>query len=229
VFVLSFFLNGFGNAIAGTLFLLYCSARLELEELRGPLLLLYFISGVVSVPFWLRVTKRFSKHRTWCVAMMFAAIVFSPAPFLGQESILLFGAICILTGFTLGADIALPPSIQADVIDVDTARSGEQRSGTYFALWSLVTKMSLAVAVVVVFSILEQAGFSAVSDTASTAFSITLLGFIYGWGPIIMKVPAVVLMWNFPLGQQEVLRLRIEIERSADSNHGDPPDKTKYL
>ena len=40
----------------------------------------------------------------------------------------------------------LPPAIQADVIDVDTAASGEQRSGLYFATWGLATKLALALA-----------------------------------------------------------------------------------
>ena len=38
-------------------------------------------------------------------------------------------------------------TFQADVIDVDTASSGEQRSGLYFATWSLATKVSLAAGV----------------------------------------------------------------------------------
>lgn len=211
----SFFLNGFGNSIAATLFLLYCSDRLNIEHLRGPLFFAYFLAGVISVPFWTWYANRTSKHRAWCTAMVLAAIVFSPAPLLPEGSALAFGIICVLSGLTLGADITLPAAIQADVIDVDTARSGEQRSGIYFALWSLATKMSLAIAVFAVFSILDKSGFKAAAGEVSTGFGIAVLGYLYGWGPIALKMPAVALMWNFPLNQKEVEQLRHDIDRSG--------------
>lgn len=209
---IAFFLNGYGNAIAATLFLLYCSQRLELAEWRGPFLLTYFAAGIVGIPFWTWLARKTSKHRAWCIAMIFAIIVFSPTPFLPSGEAWLFGIVCVLSGLALGADLTFPASIQADVIDVDTARSGEQRSGTYFALWSLATKLSLALAVGTVFPLLGLAGFDAGAGAVSTAFGITLLGFFYGWGPIAFKVPAVAMMWAFPLGRARVQELRAEIE-----------------
>lgn len=211
----AFFLNGFGNSIAATLFLLYCSDRLGLEDYRGAMLFAYFLAGVFSVPLWTWIAGQTSKHRAWCSAMVLAAIIFSPAPFLPEGSLVAFTAICIMTGLCLGADIALPPAMQADVIDVDTATSGEQRSGTYFALWSLATKLSLAVAVFAAFTILDWAGFSADDGVVSTAFGVTTLGFIYGWGPILLKLPAIALMWNFPLTEASVQDLRDAIDARA--------------
>lgn len=209
---LAFFLNGLGNSIAATLFLLFCSARLGLDELRGPLLFVYFLSGVISVPLWTWMSRRTSKHRAWCVAMLLAMVVFAPTPFLPEGAALAFGAVCVLSGLCLGADIALPPSMQADVIDVDTARSGEQRSGIYFALWSLTTKMSLALAVAAAFAILAWFGFSADAPETSAPAGLTALAFVYGFGPIILKIPAVALMWSFPLGRNEVEDLRKTID-----------------
>jgi Na+/melibiose symporter-like transporter len=45
-----------------------------------------------------------------------------------------------------GADLALPPSILADVIDDDEARGLGRSEGAYFGLWNLATKMNLALA-----------------------------------------------------------------------------------
>ena len=208
----AFFLNGFANSIAATLFLLYTSQRLGLEDLRGPFIFVYFLCGILGVPLWAAIARKTSKHRAWCYAMVFAIIVFLPAPFLPEGSVMAFGAICVLSGLALGADITQPAAVQADVIDVDTAHSGEQRSGTYFALWSLATKLSLALTVVTVLPLLEWYGFSASDATASTAIGITLLGFLYGWGPIALKIPALFLMWNFPIGREEVMKLRQQIE-----------------
>ncbi len=214
----AFFLNGFGNSIAATLFLLYCAQRLQLEELRGAFIFIYFLCGIAGVPFWTWLAGKTSKHRAWCLAMIFAAFVFAPTPFLPEGSVYAFGAVCVLSGLALGADLALPAAIQADVIDIDTASSGEQRSGVYFALWGLVTKMSLALTVVAVLPLLEWYGFSANREVPSTEAGITLLGFIYGWGPIALKMPAVAMMWHFPVGSDDVvdLRSRIEVAGAAE-------------
>lgn len=49
-------------------------------------------------------------------------------------------------GLALGADLAIPPSILADVIDWGRGGAGPAQEGGYFGLWSLVTKLNLALA-----------------------------------------------------------------------------------
>ena len=34
--------------------------------------------------------------------------------------------------------------MQADVVDIDTLRTGRQRTGTYYAIWGMATKLALA-------------------------------------------------------------------------------------
>ncbi|MBP0574106.1 MFS transporter, partial [Mycobacterium tuberculosis] len=65
----------------------------------------------------------------------------------------------VVVGMAVGADLMLPPSMQADVIDVDTARTGEQHTGFYFAIWALATKIALSIALGVGFVILGFVGF----------------------------------------------------------------------
>ena len=213
--LIAYFVNGFGNSIAATLFLFFCAQRLGLEQERGPLLLVYFVAGIVGIPFWAWLARRTSKHRAWCLAMLFAILVFWPSPFLPEGALVAFAAGCILSGLALGADITLPAAVQADVIDVDTAASGEQRSGVYFALWSLATKMSLALTAATVLPLLAWFGLSADEPANSSSTSLTMLAYLYGWGPIVMKALAVGLMWRFPLDRDEVARLRQVIEGSA--------------
>ena len=215
----AYVLNGFGNSLAASLFLFYAGQRLGLADERGPLLLVFFVAGVFGIPFWTWLARRTSKHRSWCLAMVFAILVFWPTPFLPEGALVPFAIICVLSGLSLGADITLPAAVAADVIDVDTARTGEQRSGTYFALWGLATKMSLALTAALALPLLAWVGFDADNSAASSATSLTLLAFLYGWGPIVMKAAAVWLMWRFPLDREAVLQLRraIEDDRSAQT------------
>jgi GPH family glycoside/pentoside/hexuronide:cation symporter len=209
--IAAFFLNGLANGIPATLFLYFVSARLQLPELRGPLLFLYFLSAIAGIPLAALAARKLGKHRAWSIAMIAACIIFSTAPFLTPTAAMPFALICAATGLLLGFDLALPPSIQADVIDADTAASGDQRSGFYFAAWGLATKLSLAAGVGIVFPLLGFFGFNPAPDAQNGAAALLALAVIYAWVPVTLKLAAVTLMWNFPLDEtvQSELRARI--------------------
>ncbi|MET0749256.1 MAG: MFS transporter [Rhizobium sp.] len=208
----AYFINGFANGIPATLFLYFVSDRLGLPQARGPLLFVYFLFGIAGVPLAAFVARRFGKHRAWCLAMIVACGAFVAAPLLPVGSLYGFGAICVITGLMLGFDLSLPPAIQADVIDVDTARSGTQRSGLYFAAWGLATKLSLAAGVGLIFPLLSAFGFDATAGAGNRPEALWTLAIAYAWIPIVLKLIAVTLMWNFPLDEDAHKLLRAEID-----------------
>ncbi len=209
--IAAFLLNGFANAVPATLFLYFVSDRLEAEPMRGPLLFLYFLCAIAGVPIAVQAARMVGKHRAWCYAMVLACLIFMFAAFLRSGDVLAFGLICAATGLLLGFDLALPPAIQSDVIDNDTALSGEQRSGFYFAAWSLATKLSLALAVGAVFPLLAWAGFAS-GAVSQPEFALSTLSLLYGALPIIPKLGAIALMWNFPIDAIRQAELRAVIE-----------------
>lgn len=211
----AFFLNGLANGIPATLFLYFVSQKLGATEMRGPLLFLYFLAGLAGVPLGVRLAGKFGKHRAWCWAMLVNCAIFALVPLLGTGDIAAFAAVCVATGICLGFDLALPSSIQADVIDVDTAASGEQRSGLYFAAWALATKLSLALGVGIVFPLLGLFGFDPAEGATNSEAAIAALTAIYVWVPIALKLAAIVLMWRFPLDETAQARLRDAIEARA--------------
>lgn len=206
----SFFVNGLANGLPATLFLLFVGNVLNAPMAQGPLLILYFLCGIAGVPIWLKISDKLGKHRTWCVAMLLALPVFLLVLLLGEGDVWWFAGICVLTGLTLGADLTLPASIQADVIDLDTAETGEQRSGLYFAFWGLATKASLALGVGLAFPLLSWAGFDAQMENTSSA--LLTLALLYGGLPVLLKALAIGLMWNFPLDETRQIELRRKIE-----------------
>lgn len=209
-------LNGIANGLPATLFILFVSDVLSEPDKSGLYLLTYFFVAVVGMPFWLWLAKRFGKHRTWCGAMVWACFWFALAPFLGAGDSAVYLALCIGTGLALGADLALPPSIQADVVDQDTAHGGGMRTGTFFALWGMATKLALALAVGIAFPVLDFAGFVASApDAPQTGEGVTVLALLYGALPIGFKLAAVWLMWRFPLGATEHSALRTRLENGG--------------
>jgi Na+/melibiose symporter-like transporter len=180
--------------------------------MRGPLLFLYFLCGIAGVPLANYVARRTSKHRAWAYGMLAATIIFAFTPLLSEGDIFAFSIIAALTGLLVGFDLSMPPAIQADVIDIDTASSGEQRSGAYFAAWSLATKLSLALAVGFAFPLLGAFGFQPDSEAVQSPLALSALAITYAWVPAILKLGAVALVWNFPLTEEMQISLRETIE-----------------
>jgi Na+/melibiose symporter-like transporter len=205
----AFFFNGLANGLPATLFLFYVGRVLGAEAAQGPLLVLYFLCGVIGVPFWLWLSKRIGKHRSWCYAMILACAGFLPAVFLDAGAVTDFAIVCIVTGLALGADMILPGAQQADVIDLDTAESGSQRSGLYLAFWGLATKLALALAVGLAFPLLGWAGFDAQGKSST---GLGMLAFLYAGLPVLLKLVAIGLMWNFPVDAATQERVRGQIE-----------------
>jgi glycoside/pentoside/hexuronide:cation symporter, GPH family len=210
--VAAFFINGLANGFPVTLFILYVSDALQLGEKAGLFLIIYFFAGVIGMPFWLQIAKLKGKHRSWCLAMMVACAAFIFAPFLPAGSDALFLIICVLTGFAVGADLVLPASLQADVIDVDTAASGEQRSGLYLAIWGLATKLALALAVGIAFPLLAMSGYDP-GQGIRTEFGLKVLGLLYAALPVVLKMIAIAIMWEFPLTAERQAELREAIDK----------------
>ena len=205
----AYFINGLANALPAGLFLFFIGDLLGAPD-AGWLLLVYFVCAILGMPFWAWAAKRLSKHRAWGWAMIWACLLFAPAALLGKGDVNLFLIICIATGLSLGADLSLPASIQADVVDADTAESGEQRTGLFFALWSVATKAALALSGGIALILLDLAGFQAEAENDGTA--LMTLAALYALAPAALKLVAVALMWNFPLDEAAQKELRAKIE-----------------
>lgn len=215
--VLAYLLNGLANGLPGQLFLFYVQFVLLEGERAGLLLLAYLVSGLLAVPLWLKLSARYGKHRVWSWAMLWACGWFACVPLLGPGDFWGFLAICVLTGSVLGADLILPSSMQADVVDQDTARGGTARTGVYFAIWGLATKLALALAALGL-TAAAWFGFRAAAD--NTPEALTALTVIYSLVPIVFKVAAVGLLWRWPITAEVQADLRRRIAARSASEQG---------
>ena len=189
----AFFLNSFANAVPATLFLLYVELVIGAKEQAGLLLLLYFFSGIVALVFWNYLAKKTSKKTAWIFSILNAILFFSFVPFLGEGDFVAFLLITIFSGMSLGADMALPASMQADVAQ-NSKSAPRELGGTLFGFFAMIVKLSLAFGVGVSFAIL---GFFDFEPTSPNADSLLALSLLYGTLPILLKLAAIfVLYWH---------------------------------
>lgn len=217
--VLAWLINGLANGMPAVLFPLYLEHGLAASPTeRGVLIFTYFVSGVLAIPLWVSLSRRFGKHRVWSGAMLMACCAFIWVPLLGPGDVLAFGVVCVFTGMALGADLALPPALQADVVDLDTLNTGQRRAGLFFALWSMATKLALACAVGIAFPALALFGFD--TGGSNDARALMALVSIYALAPVVLKLGAIAVIWGHPITEAR----HAEIRRQLDARDAVNPE-----
>jgi len=189
-----FIVNGIAAAIPATLFLFFARDQLQLAQYAGLFLVLYFVTAAVSMPFWVALSRRIGESYAWLIGMLLAIIIFAATYSLDSGALQAFTAICVMSGFALGADLALPPAILAGVLG-RVGHSG-QREGTYFGVWNWATKMNLALAAGISLPLLEMLGYMPGTPTKD---GLQALCFAYALLPCVLKLIAVIILWRSPL------------------------------
>ena len=181
-----FIANGIAAALPATLFLFFVADVLQVESYSGALLALYFVAGAASLPLWVALSARFGRVAAWLMAMLLAIIAFGGASLLGAGDLGWFAAICIASGLALGADLALPAAIAADLGE----RQGQ--AGACFGVWNFVAKLNLALAAGLALPLLALLGY-----VPGTQDGLPALSFAYAMLPLMFKASAAALLWHW--------------------------------
>lgn len=180
----AYFLNSLANALPATLFLFFVEHFLRLTDYMGLLLLGFFSSGILALPLWVWLAKKIGKYAAWRVSMLSACVSFIWVFSLEPGNLWGFALICGLSGLSVAADVALPASIQADIAQ-DLSRKHGSLSGLLFAVWGVLTKLALALAVGLALPILGWLGWEQRSD-----LSVQGLLWLYAGVPVVLKLIA---------------------------------------
>ena len=178
---------------------------------RQRILFFYFLFAILGVPFWTQLSKKTNKARTWSISLISSSIFFIFVIFLNPGDLFFFTIISCLTGFCLGADLVLPPSIQADMTDMHEQKYKEEISGVLFSLITAITKLSFALGSFFVFGFMGLLGFDANLPTSKNIQYFII--FSYAIIPIILKVMSFIKLTNFKSSQTELINIQKKIKR----------------
>jgi Na+/melibiose symporter-like transporter len=213
--LLIFLLVTFGEAFRNALSLFFMRDVVGIRTI-GTAYLFYFLAGIAAIPIWLWLGRRIGKHRAFAVTMTSVSIISVSMYSLGQDDYWPFMALFIAKGFCFGGLQFLPLSMLADVVDLDSLRSGGRRAGSLFALSGMTGKMATAFGSGVSVNLLALAGFNASGAAgANTAAQLNALALIYTMGPAVFFVSALWLVWHYPLTRERHAELRAALEREA--------------
>jgi glycoside/pentoside/hexuronide:cation symporter, GPH family len=188
--LLVFLANGIAAAIPATLVLFFIADVLQAERWSGAFLALYFLAGAAGMPLWVIASHHLGKTGAWLVGMVLSIIAFAWVSLLGAGDVAAYAAVCVLSGLCLGADLALPPSLLADVVGRESAAS----TGAYFGVWTLATKLNLALAAGIALPLLQGLGYRPGTTNTAALHALTL---VYALVPSVLKVGAIVALRGF--------------------------------
>ncbi len=179
----------------------------------GQLYLIYFSTGLLAMPVWDFIAKRWGKHRSLACAMVLVSGVSIMIFSLDHGEILAFYILFAAKGFCFGAFAYLPLAMLADVVDIDTMRSGDPRTGGYFAVHGFMTKCAASFGGLSL-PLLALAGYSATSGAQNDDTALLWLGILYALVPTVLFVFAFWLTWTWPLSAARHARMRARHERT---------------
>lgn len=191
-----FILNGTAAAMPATLVTFFVADVLRAEPYTGFFLVLYFLAGAACMPIWIRMAARWGQVQAWALSMMIAVIAFVWAYGLGTADVMPFAVVCVLSGLALGADLALPPAMLAEVITQEQHKG--KREGAYFGLWNFAAKLNLALAAGISLPLLGWLGYEP-NSTAGLASNTSALALAYAVLPCLIKLGAAALLLLSPL------------------------------
>jgi GPH family glycoside/pentoside/hexuronide:cation symporter len=222
--------SGLASAVPASLVVLYVRDLLQTPgAAEGWLLGLYFAAAALGMPLWVRAVRRFGLVRCWLAGMALSITAFAGAGTLGPGDLPAFAVICVAAGLALGADLVVPPSLLAGLIqkhgqgDDEPVRAADRGpdhlhapheargvEGLWFGWWNFASKLTLALAAGLALPLLQWLGYR---PGARDDASLSALAFSYAFLPCAIKAAAALLLWmqrdawpSAAIGVHEALR-----------------------
>ena len=207
ILLIAYTVSAIGNNLPATLILFYVEYVLE-SPLADFFLMLYFVTGIIFLPAWIMISRRTGKKAAWLASMAINTTAFAGVFFLGPGDAAIYGILVFLSGIGLGATLAIPSAIQADVIDYDELLTGERREGQYIGLWSISKKFAAAVGIGAGLSILGMVGYTPnLQQSAEVQMTLRVL---YSLVPALCNMVAIVIACAYPISG----RIHAEIRKA---------------
>lgn len=205
ILLAAYTVSAIGNNLPATLILYYVQYVLHSPS-ADLFLLLYFITGIIFLPLWIKTSVKIGKKNAWLTAMAINTGAFIGVFFLGEGDTLLYGILVFLSGTGFGATLALPSSMQADVIDYDELMTGERREGQYVGIWSFAKKAAAAFGVGAGLTVLGISGYEPnIVQNENVTFTLRVL---YALVPCICNAAGFTIALFYPISGEKFNEIR---------------------
>ncbi len=205
----TYFVINVSFAFIKVLMVYYIEYQLLMKAETSLVMGLMLICVTLSLPFWQWVGRKMDKGPAYALGMLVGGAAVILTFFLPHQATGLIYLIAGLAGFGFAAQWIFPWAMVADVADYDRAATGQQRSGMYYGVWGLATKISEALALAAVGWILTGFGYIPnVEQTPDALLGIRLFFGLIPAGIIFLSLP---LLFKYPITRKSHAAIRTKL------------------
>ena len=206
-------IGSIGLNITTPLYIFFIADVLGAEDQAIFMLTFFYLTNFVGVPVWVALAHRFGKHRAYMAAFFLIAAAHPFYLLLGPGDFWWMLPITIVTGFAAGGfSQSLPNAMKADVIDLDTLQSGENRAALFFSAWSFAQKATASVGAAIAMFGLAAFGFDAAGGTINGDDELFGLRFLFSTLPSVFYIAGALIVWGYPLDATAQAEIRADID-----------------
>jgi GPH family glycoside/pentoside/hexuronide:cation symporter len=211
--VTAFTIGSIGLSISTPLYAFFVADVLGAKQQATIMLTFFYLSSFAGVAFWVRAANRIGKHRAYVVAF---AVISLAHPFyllLGRGDLWWMLPVTVATGFASGGfSQLLPNAMKADVIDLDSVESGENRAAFFFSVWSFVQKLAGTIGGSLAMFGLGLFHYDATLGSGNDPHAMFGLRFLFSTFPSLFFVAGALIVWNFPITEERHREIRAMLE-----------------
>jgi len=214
--ILAFMIGSIGLNITTPLYIFFIADVLQAEDKAIYMLSVFYIMNILAVPFWVWLAKIVGKHRAYLASFFVLALAHPFYLLLGAGDFWWMLPMTMMTGFAAGGfSQTLPNSMKADVIDLDTLQTGENRAAQFFSAWSFAQKATASLGGVIALFGLSLVGFEAGAGSTNGADELFGLRFLFSTFPSVFFLTGAAIVWNYPITAERHAEIRAGIEEKA--------------
>jgi len=207
-------------ALIRTLFVYFLTYQLLMAE--GDVFMVMGLMLVFVALFlypWKVLAQKWEKGPAYAVGLAIGGLAVAAAFLLPHRQTPWVYAVAALAGLGFSAQWVFPWAMVPDVVEYDRLTSGEHRSGSYYGVWGLVTKLSDALGIGASGWVLQLYGYRAnVEQTAHTLFGIRLF---FALIPLAVIAIAVPLLVSYPITRRRHAEMLRQIEAGGPTSGGE--------
>ena len=216
--LLSDFAVTLAQSIRAALFVFFVSIYMARPAWASGLFLLQFVFGIAAGPLWMKIGYRLGKHRAAVLGELIQVGINLGLLLVSPARLPLLIALTMVQGLAQGSGNLMLRSMVADVADQHRLKTGEDRTGLFFSVFSISMKAAMAAAIGIALPLVARLGFDPKS-LHNTPEALRGLLYVFALGPAIAHLISAALVNGFPLDSRAHAAIRRELdEREAKAD-----------
>ncbi|MDB9724470.1 MFS transporter [bacterium] len=214
IFVFAYLCIGFGTGMFFGLFFIFVDAFLDQGAIFATLSVIGIVGGLLLTPVVYKIVLLLGKRNTWLMA---SVVILSGVVYIGNLSPsedLWVELVIVYVGMTLGGSVlgVIIIPMLSDTVDYGLLSDKTERRGTYFSIYTLMTKAQVALALSLGLALAGWLGFDATATThdESSAFAIHLA---ISWVPAVILTLGLFFIWHYPLDEHRCAIIARRLQR----------------